>query len=342
VAHEGEYSDQVTVDSGVQQGTVLGPILFLYRINDLPNSVKSSVKLFADDCLLYREINSENDHTTLQNLEKWASDWGMRFNAKMCYNLSMKKKSHHSYTLNNQILEQVPSNPYLGLQVPSNPYLGLQIAEDLKWKEHINNTCKKASSTLEFLSINLQHCPRECRRTAYIAIVRSIMKYESVIWDPYTKQEITKPVSIQRRGTRFITKDYKSREEGCMTKMLNELNLPTLQSRRHKQRLIFFHKVVEGQVPAMPPDLFVNYQKPNKGQIRAKTFDNCVTTQCTNIVTSSARNNTKCIAIPGPSRTDQYKHSFFIRTAIDWNHQENTVSAEKLESFKSALAVHRD
>jgi hypothetical protein len=79
----------------------------------------------------------------------------------------MKKKSHHSYTLNNQILEQVPSNPYLGLQVPSNPYLRLQIAEDLKWKEHINNTCKKASSTLGFLRRNLQHCPRECRRTAY-------------------------------------------------------------------------------------------------------------------------------------------------------------------------------
>jgi hypothetical protein len=49
--------------------------------------------------------------------------------------------------------------------------------------------------------------------------------------------------SIQRRGARFITKDYKSREEGYMTKMLNELNLPTLQSRRQKQRLIFFYKV---------------------------------------------------------------------------------------------------
>jgi hypothetical protein len=105
--------------------------LFLCHINDLPNSVKSSVRLFADDCLLYREINRENDHTTLQNdlnnLKKWASDWGMHFNAKNCYILSMKKKSHHSYTLNNQILEQVPSNSYLGLQVPSNPYLGLQV-----------------------------------------------------------------------------------------------------------------------------------------------------------------------------------------------------------------------
>jgi hypothetical protein len=65
----------------------------------------------------------------------------------------MKKKSHHSYILNNQILEHVPSNPYLGLQ----------IAEDIKWKEHINNTCKKASSTLGFLRRNLQHCPRGYR-----------------------------------------------------------------------------------------------------------------------------------------------------------------------------------
>jgi hypothetical protein len=290
------------------------------------------VRLFADDCLLYREINRENDHTTLQNnlknLEKWASDWGMRFNAKNCYILSMKKKSHHSYTLNNQILEQVPSNPYLGLQ----------IVEDLKWKEHINNTCKKASSTLGFLRRNLQHCPRECRRTAYIALVRSIMEYGSIIWDPYTKQEITKLESIQRRGAMFITKDFKSREEGCMTKMLNDLNLPTLQSIRQKQRLIFLYKVVEGQVPAMPPDLFVKYQK-SKRQIRAQKFDNCITN---NIVTSSVRNNSKCIVIP-PSRTDQSKHSFFVQTAVDWNHLDvNTVSAEKLESFKSALTDHHD
>jgi hypothetical protein len=125
-------------------------------------------------------------------------------------------------------------------------------------------------------------------------------------WSNY-KQEITKLESIQRRGARFITKDYQSREEGCMTKMLNELNLPTLQSRRQKQRLIFFYKVVEGQVKAMPPDLFVKYHK-SKRQIRAKQFDNCVTN---NIVTSSVRNNSKCIVIP-QSRTDQYKHSFFV------------------------------
>ena len=121
VTLEGESSQQVTVDSGVPQGTVLGPILFLYHINDLPDAVKSSVRLFADDCLLYREINSQNDHNKLQkdleNLEKWAENWGIRFNTTKCYIMSIKKKTHKSYQLGGYILEQVDSNPYLGLQI---------------------------------------------------------------------------------------------------------------------------------------------------------------------------------------------------------------------------------
>ena len=66
VALEGEFSNEATVESGVPQGTVLEPILFLCHINDLPNAVSSKVRLFADDCLLYREINNENDQNTLQ------------------------------------------------------------------------------------------------------------------------------------------------------------------------------------------------------------------------------------------------------------------------------------
>ena len=105
----------------------------------------------------------------------------------------------------------------------------LQIQEDLKWKEHINNVTKKASSTLGFLRRNLQHCPRECRKTAYIALVRSIMEYDAIIWDPYNKKDINKLENLQRRGAHFITKEYKSWEEGSITKMLRDLDLPLLQ-----------------------------------------------------------------------------------------------------------------
>ena len=94
VVLKGYSSKPTSVDSGVPQGTVLGPLLFLCHIIDLPKAVYSQVQLFADDCLLYREINDFKDHLTLQKdlreLEKWADMWGMRFNASKCNILSIK------------------------------------------------------------------------------------------------------------------------------------------------------------------------------------------------------------------------------------------------------------
>ena len=119
VVIEGEKSRSAHVGSGVPQGTVLRPLLFLCHINDHPERVTSQIRLFADDCLLYRPINSPQDHQTLQedlnNSQIWADDWGMKFNAKKCYLLSTKSKSRHFYTINNQILKQVQDNPYLGI-----------------------------------------------------------------------------------------------------------------------------------------------------------------------------------------------------------------------------------
>jgi hypothetical protein len=67
--------------------------------------------------------------------------------------------------------------------------------------------------------------------------------------------------NLQRRGAHFTTKDYKSREEGSMTKMLRDLDLPLLQTRGQHQRLIFFYKVVEGQIPTIPPHEYISHQK---------------------------------------------------------------------------------
>ena len=147
---EGEASEEATVHSGVPQGTVLGPLLFLCHINDLPDRVRSSiVRLFADDCLLYRTIRNVQDHLLLQEdlrqLETWAADWGMLFNASKCYILSINSKSSFYYQLNNTILKHVDNNPYLGLL----------ISKDLKWATHIEKICKKASSTLGFIQRNL-------------------------------------------------------------------------------------------------------------------------------------------------------------------------------------------
>ena len=167
VVVDGVSSNAAPVLSGVPQGTVLGPLLFLCFINDLPDAVSSQVRLFADDCVLYRSIKNYADHRKLQkdleNLETWAETWGMEFNAKKCHILSVKNKTSFFYQLCGEILKTVNNTTYLGIN----------ISNDLKWATHIKDICSKASSRLGLIRRNLQHCPLTSRKNACLALVRS-------------------------------------------------------------------------------------------------------------------------------------------------------------------------
>ena len=87
--------------------------------------------------------------------------WGMRFNAKKCYIMSISTKSTHFYQLDGYILQQVPEKPYLCVM----------ISEALKWSSPISKITKKAYSTLGFLKRNLKKCLLNCRMTAYISLI---------------------------------------------------------------------------------------------------------------------------------------------------------------------------
>ncbi|XP_053398165.1 uncharacterized protein LOC128556626 [Mercenaria mercenaria] len=213
---EGEFSTLCSVDSGVPQGTVLGPLLFLCHINDLPSCVKSTVRLSADDCLLYRKIESIQDQIQIQEdlkaLEIWAKKWGMRFNASKCYIMSIhrsKKPFTFNYSLDNHILEHVKENPYLGITISDN----------LKWATHINKICNRANSTLGFIRRNLKNCNKQFKETAYISLVRSVLDYSSTVWDPYLSKDITRIENIQRRAARFVQNDY--RRTSSVSQMMN-------------------------------------------------------------------------------------------------------------------------
>ena len=133
----GQASDPVPVLSGVPQGSVLGPILFLIFINDLPDNIKSSVRLFADDCVLYRNIHSLQDSLILQrdldSLGLWEADWQMKFNVAKCHSMRVTRHySHkqiiHDYTLHQQTVANVQSAKYLGIPITERAWIGVNIS----------------------------------------------------------------------------------------------------------------------------------------------------------------------------------------------------------------------
>ena len=101
-----------------------------------------------------------------------------------------------------------------------NPYLGHALTESLKWSSHITKITKKATTTLNFLRRNLKNFPAECRKTAYASLVRSILDYGQIVWDPYLKQDAERLERVQRQAARFMTGDYRTRAEGYVTIML--------------------------------------------------------------------------------------------------------------------------
>ena len=147
VVVDGASSSWESVRSGVPQGTVLGPILFLVHINDLPSVITSEVRLFADDCLVYRNIKDEQDQIQLQldldALSAWSKTWGMKYNPAKCNILSISRKRNklqYDYSLEGQTLAYVDQAKYLGIQ----------LSNDLKWATHVQEITSKASRTLGF------------------------------------------------------------------------------------------------------------------------------------------------------------------------------------------------
>ena len=122
VVVDGEQSPLAEVTSGVPQGTVLGPLMFLIYINDIVLNLNSQIRLFADDALLYREIRNGDDQKILQEdlntLCNWAEKWQMSFNIGKCKQLTINKRERipTEYVMKGTTLESVSHHPYLGLE----------------------------------------------------------------------------------------------------------------------------------------------------------------------------------------------------------------------------------
>jgi hypothetical protein len=306
VVVEGETSRPVSVDSGVPQGSVLGPLLFLCHINDLPDCVTSQVRMFADDCLLYRPINTEEDHVKLQSdlkaLEEWSAMWGMSFNPIKCFVMRAgrsRAKSDRLYTLCDHPLELVETNPYLGVLLSKN----------LKWGPHIAQVTKKANKTLAFLRRNLKTCPPTLKETAYKSLVRAVLDYASTVWDPHFQKDVQALESVQRRAARFVSGDY--HRTSSVTDMMNSLGWESLETRRREARLALMYKIIHGLV-AVPCEKYIR------------------------INISQTRHSSKSYSLYSYApNSDVFKYSFFPRTVLDWNNLDDLAKqSPTLEEFR--------
>ena len=301
---DGTTSKSAPVLSGVPQGSVLGPLLFLLFINDLPDCISAgaTARLFADDCVLYRTIKSEEDASLLQqdlnHLQQWETDWQMAFHPQKCqvvHVTNKKKIIKKPYIIHNHILEEVDSAKYLGVHIHKN----------LSWNHHINSITNKANSTRAFLQRNIYQCPRKTKELCYITLVRPIVECSSIIWDPLTSSNIRKLEMVQRRYARFVFGDY--RTTSSVTEMVNQLQWTTLQERRAQAKAVMMFRIVNNFV-----DVPHTYLTP----------------------TVALRGHSMKYLVPF-TRTSVYRQSFFPDGIRIWNSlPQELVNCTSTTSFK--------
>ena len=202
-------SSHLPVISGVPQGSILGPLLFIIYINDLPLTIaRSSVFVFADDTKLFKPITGLDCSNELQadirDIKNWCRTWKLSLNSSKCVALRFTNKSPPElspYSVENTNLEFALSHRDLGIIVSHN----------LTWSNHFKVICSKAYSALALIRRTLSnHSAVSTKKQLYLSLVRSQFSYCSQIWRPHLACDIKRLEQVQRRATKFILNDYSS------------------------------------------------------------------------------------------------------------------------------------
>jgi hypothetical protein len=304
VGIDGDYSDWLPVTSGIPQGSVLGPILFTIFINDLPDSISSNIKLFADDTKLFRAIESNVDICTLQedinNLLKWSSLWQLPFNLDKC------KVIH--YCKNNPKAEYKLGDQNLGTDSEEKD-LGVLFNQDLSFNCHISKIINKANSRVGLIKRCFSNIDKEIFLPIYKALVRPILEYCSSIWFPIYKHQIMEIEKIQKRATKLV-KEIRNKS---YSERLKYLNLDTLHFRRLRSDMLQTFRIIKG-------------------------IDNLDVAQFFHLDQNSRTRGHK-YKLKKPRATSKIRQcSFTHRVVNPWNSLKNsTVECDTLNSFKTAL-----
>ena len=298
-----EKSGWLSVTSGIPQGSVLGPILFTIFINDMPDVVKSSIKLFADDTKIFKAIESVEDISTIQedinNLQQWSNIWQLPFNIDKCKVLHFGKNNQkHVYSMGTNDLACDEKEKDVGVLFDTT----------FNFKSHIKCMVAKANSRVGIIKRSFSRLNIQSFKLLYKSLVRPILEYCSAIWFPLQKCDILEIEKVQRRATKLIPK----LKDKSYPERLKALNLPTLIYRRNRTDILQVFRIFN-KIDNIDPNMFFTLNNSNTRGHKWKL--------------EKPRANTSIRA-----------NSFSNRVINDWNAlPESVVECSTINAFKNEL-----
>ena len=299
----GVSSGWAPVTSGVPQGSVLGPLLFVIYINDIDSRLVSRVSKFADDTKLgvnaadpiaIRELQRD-----LDKLGEWSDVWQMPFNVGKCHVLHVGYRNPKAeYTLQ--------GNPIT--ETNSEVDLGVVVTNDFKFSAQCIEAEKRANKILGYIKRQFRYRTTRTVLTLYRALVRPLLEYAVQFWSPCLRQDIARLERVQARATKLIP----SIRHLGYDRRLERLGLFSLEKRRLRGQLIETFKILKGINDVDPSNYFVLSANPT----RSHGFK----------------------VVPPRYNTEQFKHLMTVQICNVWNNlPEDIVNSDTVSSFKTNL-----
>lgn len=307
---EDAVSEWKPVKSGIPQGSVLGPILFVIFINDMPEMVENLCELFADDAKLFRDVHlrDEEKNRSLQSdldaLVNWSKKWQLPFNVGKCKCLHIGNSNPcWKYKMDGRCLEDVDEEKDLGVMID----------KELKFHRQTALAVKKANMALGLVKKSFAFLDDQTLPLLFKPLVRSHLEYGNVIWGPFYKGDSQHVERIQRRATKGVpglgALPYDER--------LRRLKLPSLQHRRRRGDMIMVYKIITGKVNLNRNDFFTF--APNQTNRGSHDFK----------------------LMKKKAIKDVRRNTFSTRVIDDWNNlPKSVVNAQSTDEFKQKLDNH--
>ena len=325
VTIDGKRSDSLMIRQGVPQGSVLGPVLFLLFVNDIPLHLSgSSVDIYADDTTVMASAHFSDIQSLTRRLDsdldavnEWASNNRMFINkAKTKSLLVTGKRLRKRLVDDDHPCLNVTIDDSSSVEVPSHKLLGVTLDRNLTFEPHIDELCKKLSKRLGLLKQISPYLKQRQRETYYNGVVRPTLMYGSMIWDGCSGVSLQRILKLQKRAARIILKADRSTPSISLFNSLNWLPF-TKQSLIERCTLAFKRVHSEYYTPGYIDRILVRNSKIHNRETRFSSL------------------NLMC---PQYKRETEGRRTFAARTIKKWNAIDTSIRAlESVNSFKYNL-----